>query len=426
MTFNNVYAPTSGTYNLTIYAVDGDSPGSRTVSVAVNGSTTPQSANISGSNWNADAPPVTLQVQLDQGNNSLKFYTLPDNYSPQLDYIVVSPQPHFTPIGSGLVQINYDLNTGLASLAYNGETKISNFYSEVMLGGTAVLSTSPSYTRTITDGPNGETDVTLTATDGTPTMVQRFIMAGKDYLLAQVELQGTSLSSNWMAPIVTTTPGAVDLGSYADTRFLMVPFDNDSFRTYDAASSNSLDLATSYEASAFYDNTSRNGLVIGSVTHDTWKTGITVSGSNNRLDALTVAGGIAAPEDQLPHGAVTGATIASPTVMVGYYSDWRDGMEEFARVNAQYAPMLAWTQPTPMGWSSWGHVQSSIALPTGLGDANYLHTSLPNFNNQGISLPEPRCQRRLERRGGTAVHRYGTRPGPEGRHLLDAVGILGH
>ncbi len=384
LTFNNVYAPASGTYNLTIYGADGDSPGYRTVSVSVNGSTTPQSANISGNNWNADAPPVTIQVQLNAGSNSLKFYTLPSDYSPQLDYIVISPLAQSTAIGDGPIQINYDLNTGLASLAFDGVTKISNFYSEVFLGGNAVTSTSPSYTRTVTARANGETDVTLTATDGTPTMVQRFIMASKDYVLIQVEMQGTNLSSNSMAPVVTSMPGSIDLGSYGDTRFLMVPFDNDSFRTYNAASSNGLYAATSYEVGAFYDNSSRNGLIIGSVTHDTWKTGITVNGSNNRLDAVTAGGGMGAPEDQLPHGSISGNTIASPTIMVGYYSDWRNGMEEYANVNAQFAPMLTWTKPAPMGWSSWGHVQSSIPVTTGLVDSNYLHTSLPNFNNQGV------------------------------------------
>jgi hypothetical protein len=52
---------------------------------------------------------------------------------------------------------------------------------------------------------------------------------------------------------------------------LIVPFDNDSFTfSYDAMPINNTSL--SYEASAFYDNTTRNGLVVGSVTHDTRKT----------------------------------------------------------------------------------------------------------------------------------------------------------
>ena len=42
--------------------------------------------------------------------------------------------------------------------------------------------------------------------------------------------------------------------------------------TYNAMPMNSSGIG--YEVGAFYDNTSRNGLVVGSVTHDTWKTGV--------------------------------------------------------------------------------------------------------------------------------------------------------
>jgi hypothetical protein len=390
VTMNDIYAPAPGTYNLTIYGVDGDGTGNyRTMSISVNGGTA-QSANISGTDWNGDAIPVTIPVTLNQGNNSINISSFLYDYGPGLDYIVVSPQPQLTSIGSGPAQINYDVNTGLASFVYNDSTIISNFYSEVMLGGAPVASTSPSYTqRVISTGSNGETDVTLTATDGTPTMVQRFIMTSKNYLLVQVEMQGASLSSNSMAPIVTTQPGSITLPTAnSDPRFLRVPFDNDSFRTYNASPSyNGLQMASSYEVAAFYDNTSRYGLVMGSVTHDTWKTAIVANATYGTygLDAVSVVGGFAAPEDQLPHGAVTGSTIASPIVMVGFYDDWRNGMEQYAAVNAQFAPKLTWTKPEPMGWSSWGHVQTSIVVGTALQDATYLHTELPNFNNQGVS-----------------------------------------
>lgn len=390
---NNIYAPASGTYNLTIYGVDGDGSGNyRVMSISVNGGAA-QSANISGSDWNASAIPVTIPVTLNQGNNSINFSSFLYDYGPGLDYIVVSPQPQLTSIGSGPVQIDYDVNTGLASFVYNGSTIISNFYSQVMLGGTPIASTSPSYTqRVIGTESNGETDVTLTANDGTPTMVQRFIIVNTNYLLMQVELEGANnatLSSNSMAPIITTMPGSIKLpNTPSDPRFLIVPFDNDSFRTYnDASTYNSLYMVPSYEVGVFHDGGSRNGLVIGSVTHDTWKTGIiaNVAYGTFGMDTIDVVGGFAAPEDQVQHGSVTGSTIASPTVMVGFYSDWRDGLEAYANANAQVAPKMAWTQPAPMGWSSWGEVQSSMVVGTALQDISYFHTDLPKFNNQGVS-----------------------------------------
>ena len=128
-----------------------------------------------------------------------------------------------------------------------------------------------------------------------------------------------------------------------------------------------------------------NGLVVGSVTHDTWKTGIIANSAygNYALDTLNVVGGFAAPEDQVPHGSVTGNLIASPTIMVGFYSDWRNGLEAYANANAQVAPMLAWKKPSPVGWSSWGEVQVQMPVGQALEDVNYFHTNLPNYNNQG-------------------------------------------
>ncbi len=102
--------------------------------------------------------------------------------------------------------------------------------------------------------------------------------------------------------MVVSTTGGVDIGAYTDNRALIVPFDNDAFVSYNAAVMNS--SGTGHEAAAFYDNTSRNGLVVGSVTHDTWKTGIFFSGSNNKLNTLEVFGGQASlPSDNLNESA---------------------------------------------------------------------------------------------------------------------------
>src|SRR6202030_3530162 len=157
-----------------------------------------------------------------------------------------------------------------------------------------------------------------------------------------------------MAPVVTEAPGGVDIGSYDDARALCVPFDNDHFVRYDAMPIDG--TGTSYEVCAFYDNTTRIGLVVGSVTHDTWKTGIYFSGSNNKLDAMNVFGGataLTATWDVMPHGAVVGNTISSPTVFVGFGNDWRTTLENFANENAAQVPKLAWTNGVPFGWNSW-------------------------------------------------------------------------
>jgi hypothetical protein len=59
-------------------------------------------------------------------------------------------------------------------------------------------------------------------------------------------------------------------------------------------------------------------------------------------------------------------------------------MEDYANTNAQYAPMLAWTGPSPMGWNSWGKIQNNLSYTNATAVENYFHTQLPNYNNNGV------------------------------------------
>ncbi len=283
----------------------------------------------------------------------------------------------------GQNQVTYDLSTGLATFAYGGQNKITNFYSQGYNGTTLYQSTSSSHTRTASNEPNGETDITLTASDGSPTMIQRLILSDNHFLV-QVELDGAGLTSNEMSSIIVNQANAVDLGSYADTRFLVIPFYNNAYYNYNAETSNGI-TDTSYEVGAFYDNTSRNGLVIGSVTHDPWKTAIVVAGdSNNKLDFLWAYAGANSPWDQLPHAFVKGKQDRVTPRDDRYYNDRCDGMEDFANTNAQCSPMLAWNRPAPLGWNSWGKIQSNLSATNVTQVADYFHTRLPGFNNQRV------------------------------------------
>jgi hypothetical protein len=386
VTINNVYAPADGNYLLSLVASEGG--GDQILQAVVNGGS-PISIPFTGHNWYLATPPVAVTVPLKKGSSNTIQLGNASNYSPDVVYAIVnpaniptSPASQTVTMQSGANTVTYDLGTGLAIFSYNGIDKISNFYAQGYNGFTLYQSTSSVYTRTSANLANGETDITLTPSDGSPTLIQRFYLSN-NHFTTQLEMDGTNLSSNEMSPVVVSGTGAVDIGSYADTRFLQVPFDNDNFVSYNAASSNGL-ATTGFEVGTFYDNTSRNGLVIGSVTHDNWKTGISMSGSNNKLDALTAFGGANTPSDQLPHASVVGNKITSPTVLVGYYSDWRDGMEDYANANAQVTPMLAWSKPAPMGWGTLGPNEASLTAAKATTVADYFHTQLPQFNDQGV------------------------------------------
>jgi len=195
------------------------------------------------------------------------------------------------------------------------------------------------------------------------------------------------LQSHWMGPVVVDTTGGVDIGSYNDNRALTVPFDNDSFTfSYNALPINN--TSSSYEVSAFYDNTTRNGLVVGSVTHDTWKTGVYFQGANNRLNVLNVYGGVTSSDtrDVLPHGLVSGNPIVSPTVFVAFGSDWRTVMEAYGDANAARAPKLTWAGGVPFGWNSWYAYQNSVTYTNVSTVSSFVKNNLQTngFNDRAV------------------------------------------
>lgn len=285
---------------------------------------------------------------------------------------------------NGNVRLAYDLSTGRANFYWANALKISGFYAGVALNSDADAQTNYLTTAWYTNhswSVSGNT-VTVTSSSGSyPVLKQTFILDQTDSFLTRVEATGTGLLSRWMGAVVVDTTGGVDVGSYSDSRALIVPYDNDSFTfNYNAEPMNN--TGSSYEVSAFYDNTSRNGLVVGSVTHDTWKTGVYFVGANNKLNTLNVFGGITSSDtrDLMPHGLVRGNTVASPTVFVGFGADWRQVMEAYADANAAQAPKLPWAGGVPFGWNSGGGYTNMLAV------SSIIKTNLQaaNFNDQGV------------------------------------------
>ena len=401
---NGITVDKTGVYLLKIYYISG---ADRAFNVSINNlpAIRVNCPAVIANDWNAVGL-VEIPVTLTEGLNTINF----DNrtgYAPQLDKIEIGKlsekqapekvKDNIINIVGGNVKIAYNLATGKADYYSHGVKKISSFYAAVKqttredMSLTSGLITSKMYSKHIAEIKGNETIITSTKV-GYPTMKQHFTLKGGNYFLTQVELVGTNLSSNWMAPMMTDTTGGVDIGSYSDERALFVPYDNDAWTRYNAKPINCLN--TSYEVSAFYDNTSRNGLVTGSVTHDTWKTGIYSSGSFNKLDKFYVYGGASTGSNKLAggthdvsvHGSITGNDIYSPDIFVGFYSDWRVGMDEFADANVAVVSKLDWAGKVPFGWNSWGKLQSNISYDKSIAVSNFIHDSLQNnnFNDDNV------------------------------------------
>jgi hypothetical protein len=277
-------------------------------------------------------------------------------------------------MSNGNVRVEYHLNAGNANFYWDNSLKLSNFYSGVTLNTGYIKATSY---RSWSYSVVSSNQVVVTGTGaGLPVMNEYFTFDQTDSFLVQMTVSGTNLQANWMGPVVVDTTGGVNLGITNDNRALVVPFDNDGFVSYNAMPMNS--SAGGYEVGAFYDNTSRNGLVVGSVTHDTWKTGIFFEGVNNGLALLNVFGGATSPWDVDPHGYVGGNTVTSPVVFVGFGPDWRVTMRNYAAENTNHVPRLAWTNGVPFGWNSWGVIQQNISYSDAVAVSDYFAVNLMN------------------------------------------------
>jgi hypothetical protein len=219
---------------------------------------------------------------------------------------------------------------------------------------------------------------------GRPELRQRFqVYPDQRYVLIRLEIvrPKSPVATNDITPLQMDdrdVPGAglhLDAGS-GPPRTLFVPYDNDAWVRY-----NSDNASVSYEVTAVYDNASRHGFVIGSVTHDLWKTGLSMGGHGLRnLERLRVYGGAtgSGTHDSQPHGLVSGTVVASPQIFIGFFSDWRDGMEVYGRANARLHPPLAWIGPggAPFGWNSWAAYKETITLAPYLAASDFIKKSL--------------------------------------------------
>lgn len=213
-----------------------------------------------------------------------------------------------------------------------------------------------------------------------PKLTQYFYLyPDKDYLLTDFTLEGKEeVRSNRMAPVnVNRMPELLQAG---DNRALFVPFDNDKWVRYQSHPL-TFDSLTSYEVTAIFNNDKQNGLIVGSVEHDNWKTGITIGkGSGQNIGSLACYGGVAdeLTRDVKSHGAVMGKKIKSPKVFVGFFENWCDGLEAYAKANAVIASPKVWEKAVPVGWNSWGALQFNLNYDKAMEVSDYIKANLQN------------------------------------------------
>ncbi|GGG78954.1 CBM35 domain-containing protein [Paenibacillus radicis (ex Gao et al. 2016)] len=431
--FRDIMAEKAGVYKLSVYYISGDP---RPVSIAVNDGVSENYALPKTENWDTLGV-FTLEIELKAGANTITFND-DGGWSPDIDKLEIAaaggggedpgPVDNIGVIGKALdsdkygsikvtkhekgatfvsrsYSITFNTESGLAAYAWNGKTLVKGAYASAQLEDKLLDSRQYSEhsfklnnVEKIKDGHGKGVRITVeNRSEGLPVMKQIYqLYEDQPYFLVsqQVVSSGAAVSSNDMAPLVVNASGGVDIGTGGDNRVLITPFDNDMWSRYQARTINTALNNNNYissEMTAIYDNTSRSGLVIGSVTHDVWKTGIYWSGSNDKLNKLKVYGGftsLTSTHDTIDHGKVSGNTITSPQIAVGYYTDYRDGLENYGEANAAVAPPLKFQKGVPsgvpVGWNSWGAYESSLSYDKVVEVSNFFKANLQkSFTNKG-------------------------------------------
>lgn len=328
---------------------------------------------ITFKNQYGQAPDID-KIQLKEAENNSESNT------ENINLLGINTEPPFT---NGIFSIDYNLNTGKADYKYGSDIKVSGFESVVKVedsydsGDGNMINTvvkSSDYTdRYVTydvlnDGfGQGALYTVVNQAENLPTMYQKFyVYKDMPYALVQVELgSDNEISTNFMAPISTSGENVVDIGTKTDARALFVPFSNDGYTAYNPETLNG--AHTSYFVTAIFDNNSRNSVIAGSVDHDTWKTGTSTwaTADNGNINFFGAFAGINSKEftyDFQPHGSIKGTKVSSPKMFLGYFDDWRDGMETYGDANKRNNGKLSWGSGSIFGFSSWNAHQDKVTL----------------------------------------------------------------
>ena len=222
------------------------------------------------------------------------------------------------------------------------------------------------------------TVVMLTGTGGGETIVQRFYLYhDKDYVLTDFTIGAPGgVELNYMAPVSSAT--SYEAFTRPGNNILFVPYDNDAWVRYKLTPFGE-SASESYEVTAILNSDTREGIVAGSVEHDVWKTGIKVAAvGTTAVDSIKVYGGAWSDltRDVRPHGAVKGKDVKSPKIMVGFFDDWRTGMETYADLCALVAPRIEPFGSRPFGWNSWGKLQTKVNFDNASQVADFLSDEL--------------------------------------------------
>lgn len=274
--------------------------------------------------------------------------------------------------------------TGRFDLAWGREVAVLQSYGKATLANGEIVRTDTRVSHEIksVQNPDSTTIIIRHRSPGRPELKHTFWLYHRNAEVAvRLDLVDTEeQSSNQLIPVVTGTP--LKFPTSRNLQSLFVPYDNDSYSRYNSQAwmGETAEMG-SHEVGALYDDTTRAGLVVGSIDHDQWKSSVKFY----KGGGLQLTAGVTSKftHDTQPHGAVTGKEVRSPRFVLGHYADWRQGLERYGDLNAKVAPPLRWKGKVPFGWNSWSGHKSKLKDSDANAALEFVRDELPQLRNDG-------------------------------------------
>ncbi|WP_155808444.1 alpha-galactosidase [Xylanibacter brevis] len=286
--------------------------------------------------------------------------------------------------------IRFDETTQRLNIDYRGRQLMADAYAEARQGDNTYYSFNASSVSVeqndVSDvfGSGRQLCITYRMDDGMVLIQTLSCYDSHPYMVAQLSMtNGSTTSSNYVLPLKSTTSSSV-MPAGKKNRMLFVPWDNDGFIRY--ASNTLRSTVNSYAVTAIYNTDTRGGLICGALDHDLWKSAVRVTASDyDKVDELALISGytdehshdsIQSEQMVMPHGAVVADTVRSARFMMGWFDDWRTGMETFGQACSLIAPKREWAAGAPYGWSSWGVQSTDISYQGVMDCGNFIRDNL--------------------------------------------------
>ena len=286
-------------------------------------------------------------------------------------------------------EFKYNLKTGSFSLYHNNDPIFEHAFSSIQLKGSELETLNLPTTRALKQkfkdnvGSGICYSIERPAGKGLKTLQNFYFYDNSSFIVLEIIIKGKNISSNSILPFNIIPQ---NLLANKNLTAVKVPFDNDTFISYDQ-----IELTdTTYESSEvgiLYNQESQAGLIAASLDQSVWKTGILAKNQSNNLTELSIKNGyteVTLTRDSMGHGFVEGNIIRSPKIFISYASNWQDGLEEFAKFQRKLFPpyLQTWEGGTPVGWNSWGVIQQDLSWENATGSVDYFKSNLPDFRNE--------------------------------------------